>query len=246
MASAAIAIVVAKRIRTGHWSSPSLADVEALKDDMVRVKDRVTGRPPTPSRTIYLERGKVTLRAGRDDAARGVSSVVASGAEDTVVTPGFSGSKRGWRRIVRCIEQQFAPFDVVVTDERPDHDDFILAVVGGRAADIGVETHHVGGLAPFSGQPISRAVVFAFARKLGNRPRKVCETLTMEIGHAYGLDHAYHCPDVMTYLTGCGRKKFRDRDVPCGEHERRACDGGAPTQNSYRYLLEILGPRPAR
>lgn len=44
----------------------------------------------------------------------------------------------------------------------------------------------------------------------------------------------------MTYLTGCGEKKFRFRDSICGELEPRDCKC-TRTQNSARLLLDRLG-----
>lgn len=239
----AVALVLSIRLETGRWAVPEVSDVKALKSAAITVADRVLRREPAPTRVIYLERGAVTLTGGIDDAARGVSSVVAAGGHGRVTTRKFSGSNRRWRQIVGCVADRFKDFDVVVTDKKPDTGDYVLAVVGGRVGDIGVKSGHVGGLAPFSGRPIPRAVVFAFSAQLRNRARAVCETLAMEIAHAYGLDHGYHCPDVMTYLRGCGPKRFRDRDVACGEHKKRPCHGGAATQNSYRHLMRVLGPR---
>ena len=77
------------------------------------------------------------------------------------------------------------------------------------------------GLAPFNGDVIARPVVFAFAAQLGNSVTQVCETIGMEVAHAYGLDHGYLCSDVMTYLRPCGPKKFVDKDVRCGEGKAR-------------------------
>ena len=139
----------------------------------------------------------------------------------------------------------FSPFDVVVTDQQPTHRDYVLVVVGGRPSDIAMKSKHVGGLAPFNGQVIPRPVVFAFSAQLNHNVRAICETIGMEVAHAYGLDHGYLCKDVMTYLTGCGAKTFVDKDVPCGEKTKRTCEGGAPTQNSYQWLMRVLGARPS-
>ena len=49
--------------------------------------------------------------------------------------------------------------------------------------------------------------------------------------------------DVMTYLSGCGKKRFVRADVRCGENKRRDCDSGEATQNSHKRLLDVLGPR---
>jgi len=85
--------------------------------------------------------------------------------------------------------------------------------------------------------------VFGFSATSNNDVRSVCETIAMEVGHAYGLDHEYLCKDVMTYISGCGAKSFVDADAPCGEQKKRACEGGAKTQNSYRTLARVLGTR---
>lgn len=239
------ALVLSIRLKTGQWAVPQIEDIKALKNDAVTVADKILGREPSPSKTIYLERDSVTLTAGADDATRGVSSVIGSGGRRVVRTRGFSGSNRRWRQIVGCVADQFRDFDVVVTDKKPASGDYLLAVVGGTAGELGIAGPHVGGLSPFAGEPVPRAVVFAFARQLRNNPRKVCETLAHEIAHAYGLDHSYRCSDMMSYRQ-CGRKRFVDRQVSCGERRRRPCRGGAETQNSYRHLMRVLGPREKR
>lgn len=234
-----LGLFVVKRIETGKWE---MLDAE----DFVKVQQRIAGAPPPQaSRVIYLARGPLTLAPGTDDAAAGKSSVVAAQGSATVKLPGWKGSAKGWTQLVTCVRGLFAPFDVEVTDKRPDDDDFLLVAVGGRPADIGMKNPRIGGLAPFNGDVIPRAVVFAFAQQLGNQVRPVCETIGMEVAHAYGLDHGYLCKDVMTYLKPCGAKSFVDKDIPCGEGKKRPCVGGAATQNSYRRLMAVLGPRPA-
>jgi hypothetical protein len=260
-------LVIGKRLETGEWKLPT-------GDDVVRIRRMVSrqAEPPPPPRIIYLHRGPIRLVGGTDDAAGRRSSVVASagahthahahGAESgtgsaTAAPPpapaaphevalrGFRGSKKSWQRIVTCVDKLFAPFDVVVTDsEPPPGERYLMAVVGGRPRDIGHQGR-VGGLAPFSGEVVSNAIVFAFSDALGNRVRATCEVIGMEVAHAFGLDHAYHCKDVMTYLSGCGAKAFRDADVRCGESKPRECHGGAATQNSYRHLMSVLGPAGA-
>ncbi|HEU5056125.1 MAG TPA: hypothetical protein VFU21_06355 [Kofleriaceae bacterium] len=248
-----VGLVVGKRLKTGSWSVPT-------GNDLIRIERTEEAGPP---RVIYLHRGPITLTGGEDDAARRISSVVASrgthshdhgddahasqvsapGHDRVVKLRGFRGTTKNWTMITRCVARLFAPFDVRVTDvEPPPGTPFIMAVVGGRPKDLG-HPHRVGGLAPFNGDVVPGAVVFAFADELRNSTRATCEVIGMEVAHAFGLDHAYACPDVMTYLQGCGKKSFRDLDVRCGESKPRDCHGGAATQNSYRHLLEVLGPR---
>lgn len=232
----AAAVVIAgiiNRIETGRWAVPTAGD-------FVRI---VKGRPRPASKTIFLERRPLELVPGIDDAPRGVSSVLASASGKPAKLPGWKGSNAAWTKLVACVRGLFAPFAVEVTDEPPSHRDYVLVAVGGKPADIGVKNKRVGGLAPFNGDVIPVPVVFAFSAALRHDVRAICETIGMEVAHAYGLDHGYECKDVMTYLTGCGAKKFVDKNVRCGEKKPRDCEGGATTQNSYRHLVNVLGSR---
>ncbi|HEU4612829.1 MAG TPA: hypothetical protein VFS15_12155 [Kofleriaceae bacterium] len=228
------AVTVSIRVETGEWRVPQ-------KGDFVRIARRFDSRP---SKVIYLERHAIELRPGDDYAASGISSVLANAGNKPIKLRGFTGGDKRWKSVTSCVQKMFAPFDVTVTDQRPKDDKFLMVVVGGKPADIGVtDGHHVAGLAPFNGNVIPRAVVFAFAAAVDNEPRTVCETIAMEVAHAYGLDHEYLCKDVMTYLHGCGAKTFVDANAPCGESKKRNCEGGKPTQNSFRRLVDVLGAR---
>jgi len=232
VAAAIVVVTVFIRVETGTWRAPD-------KDDFVRIARRFDNRP---SKTIFLERRAIDLRPGNDDAPSGTSSVLANASNKPIHTRGWTGGDAKWKSLVACTRKVFAPFDVEVTDVRPKDNNFLLVAVGGTSAEIGVpESQHVSGLAPFNGEVIPRAVVFAFSASVGNDVRLTCETIGMEAAHAYGLDHEYSCKDVMTYLPPCGAKTFIDADVPCGEHKKRKCEGGAVTQNSYRRLVDVLG-----
>jgi hypothetical protein len=232
-------IAVTKHRQTGQWQVPDFEDV---------AKVVAPPSPPPVSKIIFLDRRGGLFLPGEDDAARGSSGVVAfHHPKGPVTMPGWKGSDAAWKKMRACVQAQFAPFDVVVTDELPAGIDFIRVAVGGKPKDLGIAERTVTGMAPFNGLVIPRAVVFAFAAQVTNDPRTVCETVAMEVAHAYGLDHEFLCKDVMTYLS-CGKRTFVDQDAPCGEKKKRACQGGAATQNSYRRLLAALGPaaRPAK
>ena len=232
LAGIIVAVAVSIRVETGAWQMPT-------QGDFVRIARRFDHKP---SRTIFLERKPVDLKPGEDDAPHGISSVLANASNQPARTKGWSGGDAKWKQLVTCVKKVFAPFDVVITDERPTTDNFLMVVVGGKPDDIGIkDSHHVSGLAPFNGAVIPRAVVFGFSVTSNNDVRATCETIAMEVAHAYGLDHEYLCKDVMTYLGGCGSKGFVDKDAPCGESKQRPCEGGTPTQNSFRRLVEVLG-----
>lgn len=227
-------LAFAKRLKTGSWSLPNRHDVAWLRHSIQR-----DDRPP---RVIYLNREALTVRGGFDDAHGNYTQLIDSGVVRTV--PGFSGSKKQWRRLVSCVRSKFAPFNVAITDHRPVGGNYIMVHVGGEPTDLyGRKRKGMGGVAPFNGEVISGAIVFAFSKTLGNRLDPMCHTVAHEVGHVYGLDHTYRCGDVMTYLQGCGKKRFVDAVVRCGENKRRDCDHGSSTQNSYDHMYEILGPR---
>jgi hypothetical protein len=228
-------VIISIRLDTGTWRVPE-------REDFVRIAHRLDTRP---SKTIYLERHSIDLRAGEDDASQGISSVLASANAKPTKSKAWSGGDAKWKSLVGCVKKLFEPFDVEVTDVRPAHSNFLMVVVGGTPVDIGIKgSHHVSGLAPFNGAVIPRAIVFGFSGTTKNDVRQTCETIAMEVAHAYGLDHEFLCKDVMTYLTGCGPKSFVDADAPCGESKKRTCEGGGKTQNSYRRLVDVLGARP--
>jgi hypothetical protein len=228
------AVAVEIRVDSGQWRVPETRD-------FVRIARRLEHEP---SHVIFLERQPVDLRPGDDDAAAGLSSIVASAKGKPVHTRGWSGGDARWKQLAACVAKQFAPFAVTVTDKRPPDDDFIMVAVGGKPADIGIKENDIAGLSPFNGAVIPRSVVFAFSAATNNDVGQTCETIAMEVGHSYGLDHEYLCKDVMTYLRGCGAKRFVDETVPCGEAKRRPCETGGTTQNSFRHLITVLGAHP--
>ncbi len=194
------------------------------------------GQPPLP---IFLNRNGGRFTPGRDDS-RANTSIVPN--NPSTVTA-FSGTQAQWQQIVTCVTAQFAPFNAVIVETEPAGGEYVEAVIGGRPGQLGLP-NGVGGVAPidsFQCNIIPNAIVFAFSDVYGNDPQDVCETAAQEIAHAISLDHELHCPDPMTYLSGCGNKSFRDVDAQCGEYQARACNCGRSRQNSVQVLIEKLG-----
>ena len=225
--------VAYKKVDSGQW--------EVQFPDHIHLTPLPRHEDPIPKK-IWLDRDGATLTAGRDDSTKGVSSIVAGAKKQRVTVPAFRGSDRTWKQIVACIKDQYARFDVEVVEEQPAERGYVHVVVGGTPSIVGYGKT-VGGLAPYSGEPIPDPVVMVFSRALGERVRPICETAAMEIAHAYGLDHVYLCKDPMSYLTGCGPKTFQDKSAPCGEKKARQCGDGKAEQNSVARLTEVLGAR---
>jgi hypothetical protein len=187
---------------------------------------------------IYLNRHGGNYQCGDDDSSRNLSSVVCGSNAGRVT--GFRGSDAQWAFVRDCVADQFAQFNVYVTDQEPTSGDYVEAVVGGSPDQAGMP-FGVGGVAPFSCGVIPNAVVYAFADVYGNDFQGICETAAQEIAHAFGLDHEFLCEDPMTYLSGCGDKSFQDTYAQCGEFEPRECSCGGSSQNSVQMMLERLG-----
>ena len=212
--------------------------------------EMATGRQPIfapggPALPIYLNRWGGTYTSGWDDSSANTSSIVQGSSAS--ISP-FSGTDGQWNEVLSCVQDQFAAYNVYVTDIEPTSGAYIEAVVAGSPGQLGMP-NGVGGVAPFDPYQcslIDTAIVFAFADVYmqggwGGGTRALCETATQEIAHAMTLDHVLICEDPMTYLYGCGEKTFQDEYGSCGEQQPRECACGRPSQNSVQVLTEVLG-----
>lgn len=190
-------------------------------------------------RILFVNRHGGFYTRGPNDASNNVSSIVPiSGA----TVPAFDLPGDAWDRLMACVRAQYERFDIIVTDEDPGDVPHEEAVVGGSPQDIG-QPAGVGGVSPFTFDcnEIPNAINFTFSEVYGTNVQAMCETVAQESAHSYGLDHELYCPDPMTYLVGCGPKKFVDFDAPCGEDVPRECVCGGTRQNSVDRLNIILG-----
>ena len=191
-----------------------------------------------------------TAGSARADAApRPVTVFLDRGGRvvsEKVRIPRFGGGDRAWAGIVACVKDHYAPFQVDIVDQKPARGQYITAVIGGRASQLGLDDRWTNGVGPHSGRVIANAIVFIFS-KVGTGERDVhnlCAVTAHEVAHALGLDHSFKCGDIMSYwLDRCGKRRFMDADAPCGEDEARECANGDEVQNSYRRLGELVGFR---
>jgi cysteine-rich repeat protein len=136
----------------------------------------------------------------------------------------------------------YAPFGVTIVDADPGAVPHLELAIAGDPADLGFGS--VGGNSPFNCSFVDNGIAFAFANIFGDNPRAICEQAAQVSGSLAGLDHEFSCPDVMTFLSGCGDKSFTDADAQCGEFQARACACGGSTQNSFQTLSGLYGPGP--
>lgn len=190
-------------------------------------------------RVVFLNRRGGTYTRGTNNSSTNVSSIPST---PSVTVPAYEGSDADWQSLMGCVQNQYARFNVQITDVDPAADTHIEAVVGGSASDLGYASN-VGGVSPFNCGVISRSIVYVFSRAYGS-VRGECEAVAHEIGHSLGLEHEYLCQDPMTYLGGCGSKSFQDQTVQCGTSAPVNCQCGESTQNTVDKLLSNVGPAP--
>lgn len=198
------------------------------------------------SRVIYLNHDGVILRPGDNDSSQQVSSIV---AEPTEIS-GWDVDDDTWSQTVACVANIYAPFDVTITDVDPGDVPHIEAVIGGDPSDVGLP-ENVAGVSPFTSDCsiIESSIVFTFTDVLPDDPQTVCEVMSQEIAHSFGLDHEMLPSDPMTYLDYNGDRSFQDQMASCGEYADRTCgiNGNMcrQRQNSVTLLTQRLGPRGA-
>jgi uncharacterized protein (TIGR03382 family) len=202
----------------------------------------IAGTGLAKTRTIYLNHLGATLSPGNNDSQRQTSTVVTQVSEIS----GWNANAADWAATVSCMTEIWARFDVTITDVDPGATPHMEALFGGSPSDINLPSN-IGGISPFTNDcsVIESSIVFAFTDNLSKRPRSICEIMSQEIAHSYGLDHELAADDPMTYLPYSGDREFQDRDVACGETKERPCgvSGQAcrPSQNSYQLLRDRIG-----
>lgn len=192
-------------------------------------------------RIIYMNKNGGTYVPGFNNSSTNRSSIP---SQTSAVGP-YEGTAAQWTQLLTCVRNQFARFDVEVTDVDPGAAPHIESVMGGNPQDVGMGAG-VGGVSPMNNDcsVVERSIVFTFTRVISS-VQSECEVAAQEIGHSLGMDHEYLCADPMTYLFGCGAKSFQDVDAQCGENSPRACMCNRPSQNSVRHLMATLGPAGA-
>jgi hypothetical protein len=166
----------------------------------------VTATTTTPANNVvvYLHGGGGRILGGTlSDAPRWVSRTVAFHGLAHANFPAFEGTQDEWRYMMSCSQNYFAGFPVTLVDQQPSSGNYLLAVVSGSASILG--TNAWGQADMDVGRITERATGFVFSadHRTDHRAQRLCESLTHEIGHMLGLDHADQCSDVMSANTSC-------------------------------------------
>jgi len=240
-------------------SGPALRAARPIATRAWESVDPSAAAGPVNSHVIYLHRcvgSDCTVVQGTTNATtRPVHSSLGHG----VLGP-FSHGDATWNTVVQCMQEVYAPFNVLVTETDPGSAPHFEILIGGRPEEIGLPAG-VGGISPFSCMPyIPNSVVFVFD-VWGNDAEEICATAAQELAHSFALDHCVDPSDPMTYFRYDGRRHYTNAQVQCGsdcdknhrspfgevctgpdfQSHACACGGGAQTQNSVQVISALFG-----
>ena len=190
---------------------------------------------------LYINRcvGGCQLTPGVDNAIDRKSSVI---SQPSTITA-FPHGDAIFNAAVACVRTVLAPYDVTIVTTDPGAVARREVILAGNSSNAGLGSG-VWGISPWaSGTPLDNVIAFAFAAEIGNSVDNLCWTAAQQFGTLYGLDHEYYCPDINSYLSGCGTKSFTNFAASCGEFSARTCNtnGQPATQNSAARMSVVPG-----
>ena len=231
---------------------PSIAQADAM---LRPASTRLATSTPTTKRAagphrIFLNFDGDELRHGNaEDATRGITQ-----SPDIHGTlEGFGGSQADREAILQAVRADFADYNIVITDERPMAGDYAMTLVGPNRPSAPFYASMLGAAyIDCSNAGVHNDISFAFHEAGdGATPSTVARTISHEIGHGFGLEHADHADAIMFPANVSGDASFVDACLPvvaapgigiaCTQQHEATC--GAPDlQNAHQQLLRLVGP----
>src|SRR5688500_18412881 len=166
---------------------------------------------------LYLNRcsGGCTINgAAMNDASADMTTIPTAGTytvAEFATGTGDTGAlaDADWAGVVKCMQEVYSPYGIMVTDQEPPAGMYNMAVIAGKPQNIGLGADILG-ISPLANDcsPQGNVISFSFANHHGPdaRVENICWTASQESAHAYGLDHEFEfsdgtsaCNDPMTY-----------------------------------------------
>ncbi|NVB38514.1 Ig-like domain-containing protein [Pseudenhygromyxa sp. WMMC2535] len=186
---------------------------------------------------------------GGDDATVD-SSIIACQYGFSGAYPDYGGTAAQRQSVMDAVTQDWAPFNMVVSDSRPNASGYTMCMTGPGDHPFG---SNVLGIAPLDCQDANASnVVFAFhdASQLSGSfgANTQATTISQEVAHAYGLEHVSNTSDIMNPYNSGGNPSFTDtcltlvdggNGIYCSSQHTQYCSSSL--QNSYQELLGMFG-----
>lgn len=224
--------------------------VPGLTIDSGAPPPKPTGGGGSPA-VIYVNMDGANLGCGSGDNAPTDDSIIACQYGFTGPYPSYGGTDAQRQSVIDAVEQDWAPFNAVITTTRPNSGAYTMCMTGPANHPFG---NGVLGIAPLDcyDQNMPSNIVFAFhsASQLGGflGANTQATTISQEVAHAYGLEHIASSSDIMNPYNQGGNPSFTDtcvglvsngQPILCGSQHQQFCPNGQ--QNSYQELMGLWG-----
>lgn len=224
---------------------PTLAAADVWQD---RVVECEPGRAAltSSSRLLYVNdckpNGCQVTRSSQDSALNNTSSI----ASANTTMSAYQYDDAHFARVMECVRETMAPFDIQVTTEDPGpgvpHFEVMTA---GTSAELNPNIEGAGGIAPFINCGANRNSVlsFVFANQTSD-VEYLCTAIVHEAGHTYGLSHTLEEKDPMSYKDlGAYEKVWQNAEQTCGidDNAPQRCSCFPSRQNTFRALKDTFG-----
>lgn len=206
-------------------------------------RKRIPGQPAEHASQgrIFVNFDGATLTQGWDDARNDVTQI-------TELVGSFAAYGAGTKRdaVMQAVRADWEPFNVLITDTRPDTGDYTMNMTGPTNPFGG----GVLGIAPLDcdDSQTHNNITYAFHSASDSFSAAVtATTIGQEVAHSYGLEHVDEPGDIMNPFNAGGDATFMDtcigivQGVACGSQHAAQC-GSSGLQNSYAELMTLFGP----
>ncbi len=208
--------------------------------DAPRLRNPGDPKPQASQGRIFINFDGANLSSGWDNATTNTTQI-------NECAGNFAAYGNGAKRdaVIQAVKEDWADFDVVITDARPNSGDYTMAMVGPSNPFGG----GVLGIAPLdcNDSQTHNNIVYAFHSVNDNfSASTTATTIGQEVAHSYGLEHVNEPGDIMNPYNAGGDPSFRDECIAitgganCGNQHAAECGSGS-VQNSYRELLRLFG-----
>jgi len=180
------------------------------------------------------------VRSGTDSSLTDSSTISTQGT--TVTMQPYMHGQDHWDKVIACVRETFAPFDIQVVTDDPGSISHFEVMAAGTSAQLNPNIMGAGGIAPFISCNAQRNNLLAFV--FANQTQGIeylCGAIAHEAGHVWGLSHSMDPLDPMTYMDLGSLKVWQNSEQTCGTDAPQNCRCFPDTQNSFRYLRDTFG-----
>ena len=190
---------------------------------------------------VFVNFDGAQLSSGWDDSTQDVTQIGECAGN---FAPYGEGNKRD--AVMQAVTNDWAAYNVIVTDERPASGDYTMNMTGPSNPFGG----GVLGIAPLDcdDEQTPNNITFAFhSIDDGFDASTTATTIGQEVAHSFGLEHVDDPNDIMNPFNAGGDPSFRDECLQivqggsCPSQHEAQC-GSAYAQNSHKELLALFGP----